>query len=87
MTNSIRRGSARKPAKPYPDFPLFPHATRRWAKKIRQRFHFLGRVNPDEADFGAMAALREHQRQAADLHAGRQPRPKVWASAWRPDRG
>ncbi|MFH1265810.1 MAG: tyrosine-type recombinase/integrase [Planctomycetota bacterium] len=63
----------KKPKKPYPDFPLFPHASGRWAKKIRQKFCYFGPVTADP-DHGAMAALEKYQAVAADLHAGRTPR-------------
>lgn len=74
MSNSTAKGSAEKPRKPYSDFPLFPHATGRWAKKIRGKFVYFGRV-ADDPD--GTAAIAKYQEQCEDLHAGRKPREKT----------
>jgi integrase len=64
-----------KPAKPYPDFPLFPHANGCWAKKIRGRLHYFGPWIHSGPDHGADAALTKYLTEKDALHAGQTPRP------------
>jgi integrase len=76
-----RKGSADRPQKPYPDFPLTPHASGAWQKKIRGKIHYFGkwakRVNGklQRIDGGGWKeALELYKAVADDLHAGRTPR-------------
>lgn len=83
-SDSARTRKAVRPPKPYPDFPLTPHASGAWMKKIRGRIHYFGkwgrrvegklvRVEGD----GWKEALDLYKSQADDLHAGRTPRVKA----------
>ena len=76
MPKHISKPAWVKPPKPRPDFPLFPHATRRWAKKVRGRLRYFGKVT-DASDHGARAALEKWLAEKDALLAGRVPRPQT----------
>jgi integrase len=84
MADSKRPSSVRKPSPRIrserkaamglpPEFPLFPHKSGRWAKQVRGKRHYFGKVSDDPK---GEAALRLWLDQKDDLFAGRTPRDK-----------
>ena len=57
-----------KPKKPYPEFPLFAHQAKQWAKKIKGKMWYFG-VWDDPT-----AALEKYTQDIHEIQAGRDPR-------------
>src|SRR5450631_3508374 len=68
----MKSTAAVRPAKPRPDFPLFPHANGKWAKKIRGKFRYFGKWTDDPK---GERAIQKWLDEKEDLLAGREPRP------------
>ncbi len=66
---SRSKRKSEKPEKPYPGFPLYSHATKRWAKRIRGKIHYFGPWNNPEA------ALEKFNHEWPYLSEGRTPPP------------
>lgn len=93
MANSNRSAGAKtaplpKPKKPYKDFPLTPHASGKWQKKILGKIHYFGKWAKREKGKlvripgdGWKEALELYKAQADDLHAGRVPRARKAGAA------
>ncbi len=54
---SVGKATNDKPSKPYPGFPLRPHAGGKWIKKIRGKSHYFG--NWDRMVDGVMESWSE----------------------------
>lgn len=68
------RRTTRADVLPYPEFPLFPQGSGRWAKKIRGKLHYFGRWDGPDGDTKWQQALDDYKAKVDDLRAGRTPR-------------
>ena len=62
-----------KPEKPYPEYPLTPHASGNWCKKIRGKIWYFGKNHVE--------ALTRYTLERADLEAGRTPESRQKGSS------
>ena len=71
MPKSTTSRVSGKPSKPRPDFPLWPHPSGRWCKKVRGRAFYFGKIVDDPK---GEKALEKWNEDRDDLLAGRTPR-------------
>jgi integrase len=77
MSKTTTKRSAGKVDKPRDDFPLFPHARGCWAKKVRGKTFYFGKLADDPE---GKAALDQWLAEKDARLAGREPKPVTAAT-------
>src|SRR6056297_2513451 len=71
--NSLRKRRSKakplKPEKPYDGFPLTPHASGKWCKKVRGRLHYFGSWDDPIAALNEWLAVRDQLMAGVDPKA------------------
>jgi hypothetical protein len=75
--HSTTPATADKPGTSYPDFPLFAHATKRWAKKINGKLHSFGPLSDPAAALATTASALHERWTPASVPDERPRRPPM----------
>ncbi len=71
MKNSTSKATPCKPEKPYPDFPLYAHASKRWAKRINGKLYYFGPWDDWKK------SLEQYQYKRDYLYRNESPPPRL----------
>jgi len=77
-----------QPFKPWPDFPLFPHSTGRWAKKMAGKLHYFGPWDDPNGAYRRYLARKDDlatngsPKADAAARKGPSPRPDRPVKPW-----
>ncbi|MEO1616824.1 MAG: site-specific integrase [Planctomycetota bacterium] len=66
LSNGRKAAKPVRPEKPYPDYPLTPHASGKWCKKVRGKLHYFGTWDDPNGALSEWLAAEPHIRATGE---------------------